>query len=79
MGIFSNFLVTEMTTNGRVEWSSFYHTVSFYLLLAFAIGTYLFHRYLYIHERDVMQFKDADYCVAYNRFGLNNAWIGFVV
>jgi hypothetical protein len=56
-----------MTTDGHVDWTSFYKAVSFYCLLGFAIGTFLFHRYLYIHERDVMQFKDADYCVAYAR------------
>lgn len=67
VGMFSNFLVTEMTVDGRIVWISFYGATSFYFLLAFVVLTYLFHRHLYHFERDIFQFKEQDYCVAYAR------------
>jgi hypothetical protein len=66
-GIFSNTLVTEMTTPQGILWSSFYSTVSFYLVSGFFILTFFYHRYLYVHEADVQNFRDTDYCLAYAR------------
>ena len=64
LGVFSNLLVTEMTLNGEIVWGSFYKTISFYAVLAFAYLTYRFHKGLYAHETEVERFKDADYCNA---------------
>ncbi|WP_291366330.1 hypothetical protein [Acetobacter sp. UBA5411] len=75
VGIFSNFLVTEMTVNNKISWTSFYVTKSFYLLLFFLVLTYFFNRYLFLYEKDVLQFKEADYCVAYARSQLIPAHI----
>ena len=64
-----------MTKDGMIEWGSFYKAVSFYFVLAFSVLTYLFHHKLYNHEVGVMQFRDAEYCVAYARSQLIPAHI----
>jgi hypothetical protein len=66
-GVFSNTLVTEMTTPTGIAWGSFYATVSFYLVFSFLFLTFLYNRYLHVHESDVQNFRDSEYCVAYAR------------
>jgi hypothetical protein len=67
VGLFSNFLVTEMTVSGTIMWASFYQHVSFYVLMASTWLTYRFHKKLHEHETEVERFKDADYCTAFAR------------
>ncbi len=67
IGIFSNTLVTEISTPAGIVWASIPHTFSFWALMASCIATYLFYRYMHIYEVEIDAFKDADYCMAYAR------------
>lgn len=66
-GIFSNTLVTQITTPQGIAWASFYTTFSFWALLLVCLATFGFHRFLYAHEVEISAFKDTDFCVAYAR------------
>lgn len=74
-GIFSNTLVTEMTTSQGIQWKSFYGTFSFWVLLVVCLVTFLFHRFLHSYETDISAFKDAEFCLAYARSQLIPAQI----
>lgn len=67
VGFFSGTLVTEMTVDGIISWKRFYLTASFYVLVAVAIVLYLYHKARFKMESSVLEFRDADYCVAYVR------------
>lgn len=66
-GIFSNTLVTEITTPAGINWGRFYDTFSFWALAVVCIITFVFHRHLLMHEKQVNEFKDDEYCIAYAR------------
>ncbi|PND26782.1 hypothetical protein [Sinorhizobium sp. M4_45] len=66
-GIFSNTLVTEISTPKGIAWASFYSTFSFWALLLVCIVTFLFHRFLHAFETEISAFKDDDFCMAYAR------------
>lgn len=67
IGIFSNTLVTEITTTEGLAWSSLPATFSFWALLASCVAAFQFHRYLHAYETEVSAFKDVDFCMAYAR------------
>jgi hypothetical protein len=74
-GVFSNTLVTEMTTSHGILWNSFYGTFSFWALLGVCLVTFQFHRFLHSYEIEISAFKDGEFCLAYARSQLIPAQI----
>lgn len=67
IGIFSNTLVTEMTTSGGISWASMPSKFSFWGLLLSMFAAFQFHRHLHAYETEISAFKDVDFCMAYAR------------
>ena len=67
IGVFSNTLVAEITTPAGIKWSSFYSTVSFYVVVLFSVLIFLYNRWLYLYESDIQNFRDIEFCIAYAR------------
>ncbi len=66
-GVLSGTFVLEITTSNGLAWRIFYKAHSFYALFVLSLGIYWYNRALYLYEREVQRFLDADYCVAYMR------------
>ncbi|WP_375583924.1 hypothetical protein [Cyclobacterium xiamenense] len=64
-GILCSGFITEITINGKLEWFTFYKTTTFWLLCAYAVLLYLYNRFIYLHEKNILRFLDDDYCKAY--------------
>ncbi|TAH00129.1 MAG: hypothetical protein EAZ15_09800 [Sphingobacteriales bacterium] len=64
-GILCSGFITEITLNGKLEWSSFYQTTTFWILCVYTIVLYLYNRFIYLHEKNILKFLDDDYCKAY--------------
>jgi len=64
-GILCSGFITEITVNGKLEWSSFYQTTTFWILCVYTILLYLYNRFIYLHEKNILKFLDDDYCKAY--------------
>lgn len=67
IGIFSNTLVTEITTASGIVWSSMPTKFSFWALIFAAISAFQFHRHLHLYETEISAFKDVEFCMAYAR------------
>jgi len=67
VGIFSNSLVTEITTRNGIIWASMPNKFSFWALAVSSFLTFQFHRHLHLYETEVSAFKDVDFCIAYVR------------
>lgn len=69
--ILSNILggafLMEIFIKGVIRWDMFYLTKSFYLIIIWGIVVYVYNRYAYIYEMDIIKFKDNEYCSAYIR------------
>ena len=66
-GVLSGAFITEITVKGIVTWGLFYKVSSFYGLLVTSICMYLYNKEVYLFEKQVSKFSDADYCTAYVR------------
>jgi hypothetical protein len=66
-GVVSGIFVSEITKNGLLDWSAFYKTKSFYGLVFLIFCIYHYNKAIYLYEKQVSQFLDADYCTAYVR------------
>ena len=66
-GILCGAFVTEITHNGVIRWKLFYKAKSFYLLLIFSFGVYLYNRFMCGVENRIRNYMDKDYCRAYIR------------
>ena len=66
-GIFSGIFVAEMTAETGIVWQDFYKTKSFYVLLFLTVLIYLYNREAFLYERNILNFKDTEYCIAYVR------------
>jgi hypothetical protein len=66
-GVLSGIFVLEITTATGVAWGAFYKARSFYGLVVLSFVIYRYNRELYLYEREVQRFLDADYCIAYMR------------
>lgn len=64
-GILCSGFITEITVNGKLNWASFYKTTTFWLICIYSILLYLYNRFLYLHEKNILKFLDDDYCKAY--------------
>lgn len=67
IGIFSNTLVTEITTDAGISWDSMPRKFSFWALIISSLAAFQFHRHLHIYETEISAFKDVDFCMAYAR------------
>lgn len=66
-GILSGTFIIEITTSQGLRWLSFYQSLSFYGLLFLVVVIYFYNRAVYVHEREIKQFLDNDFCIAYMR------------
>jgi hypothetical protein len=64
-GILCSGFITEITVNGKLEWFTFYKTTTFWLLCVYTILLYMYNRFIYLHEKNILKFLDDDYCKAY--------------
>jgi len=67
VGVLSGTFVVEITVDGKLDWTLFSKSKSFYSLCVLTIISYLYFKELYLYERQTERFLDADYCVAYMR------------
>lgn len=65
IAIFSGGFVYEISSNGKLEWGSFYETNSFWFLLVVIISYYFYRKFLYNYEKDILNFADDEYVKAY--------------
>src|SRR2546428_372466 len=66
-GALSGAFIFEITTPTGLEWMLFYKVKSFYALCVLSAVIYWYNRELFLYEREVKRFLDADYCIAYMR------------
>ena len=66
-GVLSGTFVTEITTSSGIAWLTFYKAYSFYGLLVLMVVIYFYNRATYLYERNIRNFSDDDYCIAYMR------------
>jgi hypothetical protein len=67
-GLLSGSFVLEITAaSGELVWANFYRAPSFFGLCVLTIGIYWYNRQLYVYEKEIRRFLDADYCIAYMR------------
>lgn len=66
-GILCGTFVTEITSKNGIEWLLFYKSKSFYGLIVLSILTYFDNKIRYLAEKEILRFRDAEYCVAYMR------------
>lgn len=66
-GVFAGSFIFEITTPHGLAWEEFYKSRSFYILLLLTVAFYWYSREVYIHDRELNRFLDANYCIAYMR------------
>jgi len=66
-GVLSGTFVAEISIASVIDWSAYYKSKSFYALLILCWVTYLYNKEVFLYERELSKFLDADYCVAYMR------------
>lgn len=66
-GVLSGTFVSEITQGDKLVWGHFYTAPSFYGLCVLTLVIYWYTRQLYLHEREIDKFLDANYCIAYMR------------
>jgi len=64
-GILCSAFVTEITGQGKLRWTYFYKSYSFYAIIIYIIILYFYNKFIYVKEKDIMMFLDQDYCKAY--------------
>ncbi|MFP6798889.1 MAG: hypothetical protein VCA39_07220 [Pseudomonas sp.] len=66
-GVLSGVFVSEITQNSVIVWKELYKAKSFYGLLILSLCMYFYNKAIYLYEREISRFLDADYCTAYMR------------
>lgn len=66
-GVLSGVFVAEITQNSVIIWKELYKAKSFYGLLILSLCMYFYNKAIYLYEREISRFLDADYCTAYMR------------
>jgi hypothetical protein len=64
-GIFCGTFVTEITVDNSIQWSLFYKTSSFWIILVYLFFIYLYNIFIYKYETNMLNFLDDNYCSAY--------------
>ncbi len=66
-GILCSAFVAEITINNALDWASFYKASSFWFIIVYSILLYLYNRFIYRFEKNILNFLDDNYCLAYIR------------
>lgn len=66
-GILAGTLVSEISTPNGLDWTLARTAKSTYGLIFLTIIIYKYHRALFLREKEIRQFSDADFCIAYMR------------
>ena len=66
-GILCGTFVTEITRDGELKWRLFYQSPSFYALCVIGVILFLYNREVFLYDRDILRFKDMEFCAAYIR------------
>jgi len=64
-GILCSAFVSEISLNGKLVWNDFYKAYTFWGLIIYSIIIYLYNKFIYQFEKNMMNFLDDDYCKAY--------------
>ncbi len=64
-GILCSGFITEITLEGKLNWALFYKTVTFWLLIGYSFFIYLYNRFIYRFEKNILKYLDENYCKAY--------------
>jgi len=64
-GILCSSFVAELYYEGKLHWEIFYRTTTFYLILVYGFIIYMYNRFLYRAEKNILNFLDDNYCSAY--------------
>lgn len=66
-GVLCSAFITEITLENELHWSMFYTKITFWLIILYCIIVYLYNRFVYKLETDILNFLDDNYCLAYMR------------
>ena len=66
-GVFAATFIVEITTPYGLAWATCYKSRSLYFLAILTLVFYWYSRKVYIHDRELNRFLDANYCIAYMR------------
>lgn len=66
-GILCSAFVAEITINSVVTWKVFYKTNTFWFIILYCIVIYFYNKVVYKYEKNMLNFLDDDYCLAYIR------------
>lgn len=66
-GVFTGTLILEISTANGINWKLLISAKSLYALLLLTVVIYKYHRSLYRREKEIRQFLDTDFCIAYMR------------
>lgn len=64
-GILCSAFVSEISSNGVLIWKYFYKAYTFWGIVIYSIIIYLYNRFLYKYEKNIINFLDDNYCKAY--------------
>mgnify|MGYP001769527560 CR=1 FL=1 len=64
-GILCSGFITEITKDGKLDWTTFYKAVTFWLLIGYSFIIYLYNRFIYRFEKNILKYLDENYCKAY--------------
>jgi hypothetical protein len=53
--------------DGKIHWERAFQTTTLYLILAYTFILYLYNKFIYEADKNIMNFIDQDYCKAYIR------------
>ncbi len=67
IGVFSSLFATEITPDGKVEWSLTFKTFSFWVLVLLSIVWLWVHIKFMEYDNSILAFADDEYCKAYMR------------
>lgn len=64
-GILCSGFITEITKDGKLDWTAFYNAVTFWLLIGYSFVIYLYNRFIFKFEKNILKYLDENYCKAY--------------
>jgi len=66
-GILAGTFISEISTPNGLDWKLAWTAKSTYGLIVLTIIIYKYNKALFLREKEVRQFLDTDYCIAYMR------------
>ena len=67
IGVISNVYVMDISSNEGMKFTNSFNKISFYLLLLFILIIGIYNFIVFRHEKDLLKFKNRDYCIIYMR------------